>query len=146
MSTHFICFQAWNMILAKLSSFSIAECLINVNISYRFLSLLVITGVFVFIVLKGNICFCQFCPHHLSVAAIRLYFMLPRYCIFFSGLFLVWSYKKSELEILLPEHFCLRFDERFSHCHLPVYLNLPCHGSALSSPLHLLSRSIFPKQ
>jgi len=60
------------MILVKLSSFSFAEYLINVNISYRFLSLLVITDVFVFIVLKGNTCFRQFCSHHLSVAAIRL--------------------------------------------------------------------------
>lgn len=86
---HFICFQALNMILVKISSFSIAEYFINVNVSYRFLSLLVITGVFVFTVLKGNTCFCQFCSHHLSVAAIKGYFMLPRYCIFFSGLFLL---------------------------------------------------------
>lgn len=59
-STHFKCFQAWNMILVKLTSFSRAEYLINVNISYRIPYLLVITGVFVFIVLKGNTCFCHF--------------------------------------------------------------------------------------
>ena len=38
------------MILVKLSSFSIAEYLINVNISHRIPSLIVITAVFVFIV------------------------------------------------------------------------------------------------
>lgn len=94
-STHFICFQALNMILVKISSFSIAEYFINVNISYRFLSLLVITGVFVFTVLKGNTCFCQFCSHHLSVAAIKDYFILPRYCIFFSDLFILVLQKVS---------------------------------------------------
>lgn len=98
------------MILLKLSSFSIAEYLINVNISHRFLSLLVITGLFVFIVLKENTWFCQFCSHHLSAAAIRLYFVLPGYYILFSGLFLAWPYKKLLVEILVPEHLCLCFD------------------------------------
>lgn len=60
------------MILVKLSSFSIAEYLINVNISYRIPSLIVITAVFVFIVLKGNTCFCHFCSHHLSVVLLDL--------------------------------------------------------------------------
>lgn len=140
-STHFKCFQAWNMILVKLTSFYRAEYLINVNISYRIPYLLVITGVFVFIVLKGNTCFCHFCSHHLSMAAIRLCSVLPRYCIFFWGLFLPCSYK-----ILVSEHFFLHFDESFSHCCLSVNLNSGCHMSILSSPLHLLSRSSFPRQ
>lgn len=44
--THFICLQVWNTIVFKLCSFSIEGCFIHINISYRFLSLLEITGMF----------------------------------------------------------------------------------------------------
>lgn len=85
--------------------------------------------------------FLPFCSHHLSMAAVRLCSVLARPCIFFLGLFLPCSYK-----ILVPEHFFLHFDESFSHCCLSVNLNSGCHMSILSSPLHLLSRSSFPRQ
>lgn len=46
--THFICFQVWNMIVFKVHSFSIEGYFMHVNISYKFLSLLVISGMFGF--------------------------------------------------------------------------------------------------
>lgn len=45
---YFICFRVWNMIVFKLHSFSITGYFIHVDISYRLLSLLVISGIFGF--------------------------------------------------------------------------------------------------
>lgn len=134
------------MILVKLSSFSIAEYLINVNISHRIPSLIVITAVFVFIVLKGNSCFCHFCSHHLSGCYQTLFHAAWILYFLFRSIFTLLL-RKPAVYILVPEQFCLQIDRSFCHRHLSVvtgcYRLLQVH---LSSPLHLPSRSSFLKQ
>lgn len=88
---------------------------VHVNISYRFLSLWVISGMFGFYCFERKYMVLQFCSCHLCVDTIRPYSLLLRYCIFFSGLLFAWFYKKPVVEVLVSGDFCLHFDNTVTY-------------------------------